>query len=97
MIVASVAGPSITLAEPLRFTHWGTLQTIAGATIDERAEVGLLSRNIVVRGDERSEATGFGGHIMMMGGAVAHRRRRAHAHGPARQARSLSDPLAHDG
>src|SRR5690348_14081538 len=69
VVIASVAGPSVTLAEPLRFTHWGTLQTIAGATIDERAEVGLLSRNIVVRGDERSEATGFGGHIMMMGGA----------------------------
>jgi cell migration-inducing and hyaluronan-binding protein len=69
VVIASVSGPSVTLAEPLKFTHWGVLQTIAGATVDERAEVGLLSRNVVVRGDERSEATGFGGHIMMMGGA----------------------------
>jgi cell migration-inducing and hyaluronan-binding protein len=69
-VVASVAGPAVTLAEPLHFTHWGTVQTIAGAPVDERAEVGLLSRNITVRGDERSDATGFGGHIMMMGGAT---------------------------
>jgi cell migration-inducing and hyaluronan-binding protein len=68
VVVTSVSGASITLAEPLHFTHWGTVQTIGGGTVDERAEVGLLSRNIVVRGDERSEATGFGGHIMMMGG-----------------------------
>lgn len=69
VVIASVSGPSITLAEPLRYTHWGTLQTVGGATLDERAEVGLLSRNVVVRGDERSEASGFGGHIMLMGGA----------------------------
>jgi cell migration-inducing and hyaluronan-binding protein len=68
VVVAAVSGTSVTLGEPLHFTHWGTTQTIAGATLDERAEVGLLSRNIVVRGDERSDATGFGGHIMMMGG-----------------------------
>jgi hypothetical protein len=69
-LVASVSGASVTLAEPLRYTHWGTTQTIGGATVDERAEVGLLSRNIVVRGDDRSDATGFGGHIMMMGGSA---------------------------
>ena len=66
--IAAISGRSVTLAEPLQHTHWGTVQTIAGATLDERAEVGLLSRNIVVRGDDRSDGTGFGGHIMMMGG-----------------------------
>jgi cell migration-inducing and hyaluronan-binding protein len=69
-VVTAVAGNTVTLAEPLRYTHWGAMQTIAGVSLDERAEVGLLSRNIVVRGDERSDATGFGGHIMMMGGAT---------------------------
>ena len=68
--IASVTGPSVTLAEPLRATHWGSTQSIGGATVDERAEVGLLSRNIVVRGDERSDVSGFGGHIMMMGGTT---------------------------
>ena len=67
-VVAEVNGTTVTLSSPLRYAHWGTVQTIAGGTVDERAEVGLLSRNIIVRGDERSEATGFGGHIMMMGG-----------------------------
>ena len=66
--VTAISGQSVTIAEPLRFTHWGTVQTIAGKPVDERAEVGLLSRNIVVRGDDRSEGTGFGAHIMMMGG-----------------------------
>ena len=70
MLVGSVAGTSVSLAEPLHFTHWGAMQTIAGTPVDERAEVGLLSRNIVVRGDDRSDAAGFGGHIMMMGGAT---------------------------
>jgi len=69
VLVSAVSGPTVTLAEPLRYTHWGTVQTIAGGAVDERAEVGLLSRNIVVRGDDRSEAAGFGGHIMMMGGS----------------------------
>ena len=68
VLIASVSGPSITLAEPLKFTHWGAIQTIAGVPVDERAEVGLLSRNVVVRGDDASEVAGFGGHIMMMGG-----------------------------
>lgn len=71
-VVASVAGggTAVTLVEPLRHSHYGTLQTIAGVGVDERAEVGLLSRNIVVRGDERSDATGFGGHIILMGGVA---------------------------
>ena len=66
--IVGISGPSVTLAEPLHFTHWGVVQTIAGRAVDERAEVGLLSRNIVVRGDDRSDGAGFGGHIMMMGG-----------------------------
>ena len=66
--VTAINGSSVTLAEPLRYTHWGNVQTIAGSAVDERAEVGLLSRNIVVRGDDRSDGTGYGAHIMMMGG-----------------------------
>ena len=68
-LVTAVSGSMVSLSQPLHFTHWGVTQSIAGTTLDERAEVGLLSRNIVVRGDEQSEANGFGGHIMMMGGA----------------------------
>lgn len=70
--IASSAGSAVTLASPLRYAHWGTLQQIAGRGVDERAEVGLLTRNIVVRGDSATSAGGFGGHVMVMGGGVAH-------------------------
>jgi hypothetical protein len=80
--ITAIDGQSVTIAEPLEYSHWGTVQTIAGATVDERAEVGLLSRNIVVHDDGRRHA---------------YRRSRAHARGAARQARALPDSLAHDG
>ena len=50
-------GATVTLAKPLRFTHWG--QIVNG--VDERGEVGLLTRNIVVRGDAASRETGRAG------------------------------------
>ena len=39
--------------------------------MDERAEVGLLSRTITVQGAEGSEEDGFGGHMMIMKGGRA--------------------------
>jgi cell migration-inducing and hyaluronan-binding protein len=68
--VVSRSGSVITIDAPLRWSHYGELQTIAGRTIDERAEVGLLTRNIVIQGDSASSAAGFGGHIMGMGGTM---------------------------
>ena len=68
--VASRSGSLVQLAQPLGFAHYGELQTIAGKTVDERAEVGLLTRNIVIQGDSASSAAGFGGHIMGMGGTL---------------------------
>jgi len=35
-------------------------------TVDERGEVAMLTRNIVVQGDVGSNATRFGGHIMVL-------------------------------
>ena len=72
VVVRSVSANVVSLEQPLRFAHWGILQTIAGKTLDERAEVGLLSRNVVIRGDEAGSTTGFGGHIMIMVRSVAH-------------------------
>lgn len=68
--VASVSGATVTLEQPLAFTHYGELQTIAGHTVDERAEVGLLTRNVVVRGDSATSAGGYGGHLMGTGGTL---------------------------
>ncbi|HEX7242604.1 MAG TPA: G8 domain-containing protein, partial [Longimicrobiaceae bacterium] len=70
--VRSVSGKTVTLEQPLRFAHWGTMQSYAGRPLDERAEVGLLTRNVTVRGDDGSAVTGFGGHLMIMPGSTAH-------------------------
>lgn len=40
----------LNLTEPLRYRHLGTVLSLSGATLQARAEVGLLSRNVVVRG-----------------------------------------------
>jgi cell migration-inducing and hyaluronan-binding protein len=69
--IVSVSGNVVQLDQPLRYAHWGELQPIGGATVDERAEVGLLTRNITIQGDSASLATGIGGHVMVMAGAEA--------------------------
>jgi hypothetical protein len=52
--------------------HLGTQSTYTRPTpaktwtLDQRAEVGLLTHNITVQGDSNSEVSGFGGHIMIM-------------------------------
>ena len=74
--VTQVNGNTVTLDAPLTHTHFGVLQQYTRPddpslswTLDERAEVGLLSRNITIQGDASSDATGFGGHIMGMTGS----------------------------
>ncbi|MGH2808997.1 MAG: G8 domain-containing protein [Actinomycetota bacterium] len=67
--ITTIDGTTIEFDEPLRYQHWGELQTIAGQTVDERAEVALLTRNVVVRGNNSTD--GFGGHSMIMGGGAA--------------------------
>ncbi|MES2307163.1 MAG: G8 domain-containing protein [Gemmatimonadota bacterium] len=69
-VVSGGSGNSITLQAGLRNTHWGTLQSFGGRSLDERAEVGLLTHNITIQGDSASLA-GFGGHLIMLQGATA--------------------------
>ena len=57
LTVASISGNVITVNEPIKYLHWGKDY--------ERAEVGLLTRHIVVQGDIDSLTTLFGGHFMM--------------------------------
>ena len=68
--IASVQGSTVTTSTPLRFSHFGVSQSFAGKPLEERAEVGLLSRNIVIRGDDASNLNGFGGHMMAMQGGI---------------------------
>uniref|UniRef100_UPI003AACF14E PKHD1 like 1, tandem duplicate 1 n=1 Tax=Centroberyx gerrardi TaxID=166262 RepID=UPI003AACF14E len=56
--IASVSGDgrTLTLTEPLQYTHLGVSVTLPDGTVFEgRAEVGLLTRNIVVRGSQHQE------------------------------------------
>jgi len=71
-IVASVSGTTLRLTQPLAHSHWGELQTIAGRVLDERAEVALLTRNIVIQGDSASSVSGYGAHVMIHPGSAAH-------------------------
>ncbi|XP_042362122.1 fibrocystin-L-like [Plectropomus leopardus] len=49
-------GLTLTLTKPLEYTHLGVAVTLPDGTVFEgRAEVGLLTRNIVVRGSQHQE------------------------------------------
>uniref|UniRef100_A0A8B9H868 Polycystic kidney and hepatic disease 1 (autosomal recessive)-like 1 n=1 Tax=Astyanax mexicanus TaxID=7994 RepID=A0A8B9H868_ASTMX len=56
--IAAVSGDgkTLTLTEPLRYTHLGVSVTLPDGTVFEgRAEVGVLTRNVVVRGSINAE------------------------------------------
>ena len=60
--ITAISGNSITLNEPLEYMHFGEITF----DVDERGEVGLLTRNIKVQSSEDSLESYFGGHIMAM-------------------------------
>jgi hypothetical protein len=77
----AVNGAQVTLATPLQTSRWGRLQYVSSTgltttpttevtplVLDERAEVGLLSRQIVIQGadDARWRNDRFGAQIMVM-------------------------------
>lgn len=66
--IAAVSGNAVEFKEPLRYAHFGSPRQVGERAIDVRAEVGLLSRNVVVQGDAGSEALKIGGHAMFMAG-----------------------------
>lgn len=56
LTAVSPDGLTLTLNEPLKYTHLGVSVTLPDGTVFEaRAEVGLLTRNIVVRGSQQNE------------------------------------------
>ncbi|MEO7987772.1 MAG: G8 domain-containing protein [Gemmatimonadales bacterium] len=68
--IQGIGGTGVSLTQPLLYSHYGQVQTYEGKTVDERAEVGLLTRNVLIQGDSASSAAGFGGHMMGMGGTL---------------------------
>lgn len=69
--ITAISGDTVTLDQPLKYDHWGTMQTFDGRPVDERAEVALLSRNVTIEGEEATSGDGFGGQVMVMGGSTA--------------------------
>jgi len=63
--IAAVSGNTITLDKKLDYMHFGKVTF----DVDERGEVGMLSRNIVVQASPDADQTLFGGHIMAMLGS----------------------------
>lgn len=78
----SNGGRTLTLDDALVHSHWGTEQSYPNGLaspddrtweLDERAEVGLLSRNIVIRGTPGEDALADkGGHVTIMDGGRAY-------------------------
>ena len=60
--IAAIKGNTITLDKKLDFMHFGKVTF----DVDERGEVGLLTRNIKLQASADAEQSFFGGHIMAM-------------------------------
>ncbi|GBG70297.1 hypothetical protein CBR_g6425 [Chara braunii] len=58
-------GTQLVLDSPLQFPHVGQVLTIEGQPLDVRAEVAVLSRNVVIEGSSDSQAMQFGATVMM--------------------------------
>ncbi|WP_244509634.1 G8 domain-containing protein [Haloferax larsenii] len=59
--IASVDGDTVELDSGLDHDHFGELQEVEGRTVDMRAEVGLLTRNVVMRGSNEVSNPGGDG------------------------------------
>ena len=63
--ISAIRGDTITLNQPLEYMHFGEITF----DVDERGEVGLLTRNIKVHASEDAAESYKGGHIMAMPGS----------------------------
>jgi cell migration-inducing and hyaluronan-binding protein len=62
--IAAIHANTITLDKKLDYMHFGKITF----DVDERGEVGMLTRNIVIQASPDADKTLFGGHIMAMNG-----------------------------
>ncbi len=63
--IAAISGNTITLDKKLDYMHFGKITF----DVDERGEVGLLTRNIKLQASADAEQSFFGGHVMAMLGS----------------------------
>jgi len=64
-MVTAISGDALTLNQPLLYMHFGAVTY----GVDERGEVGLLTRNIRIQASDDARRSYFGGHIMAMAGS----------------------------
>ncbi|MDR2216429.1 MAG: G8 domain-containing protein, partial [Nevskiaceae bacterium] len=60
--IAAIRGNTVTLDKKLDYMHFGKITF----NVDERGEVGLLTRNIKIQASDDAAQSYFGGHIMAM-------------------------------
>src|SRR5215468_9222763 len=60
--ISAISGNKITLDKKLEYMHFGKITY----GVDERGEVGLLTRNVKIQASADAEQSFFGGHIMAM-------------------------------
>src|SRR5215469_15642980 len=63
--IAAISGNTITLDQKLDYMHFGKISF----DVDERGEVGLLTRNIKLQASADAEQSFYGGHVMAMVGS----------------------------
>jgi len=63
--ITAVSRNTLTLDKPLNYMHFGEVTF----GVDERGEVGLLTRNIRIQASDDAANSYFGGHIMGMAGS----------------------------
>jgi hypothetical protein len=61
--IAAIKGNAITLDKKLDYMHFGKITF----DVDERGEVGMLTRNIRIQASADAAQSFFGGHVMAMG------------------------------
>ena len=61
--ISAIRGNTITLDKKLDYMHFGKITF----DVDERGEVGLLTRNIRLQASADAEQSFYGGHVMAMG------------------------------
>jgi cell migration-inducing and hyaluronan-binding protein len=61
--ISAIRGNRITLDKNLEYMHYGKITF----DVDERGEVGMLTRNIRIQASADAEQSHFGGHVMAMG------------------------------
>ncbi len=63
--ISAIRGNTITLDKKLDYMHFGKITF----DVDERGEVGMLTRNIKLQASADAEQSFFGGHVMAMSGS----------------------------